>query len=98
MLYTTLNGMGLLKPSNQLHVPAISKAQYQGATNADSAFIVRISMEKADEGFILSGESSLSTGALVTVSLKNASCESATTLLEFSQLIEVSSTGCSVME
>ncbi len=55
-------------------------------------------MEKADEGFILSGESSLSTGALVTVSLKNVTCESATTLLEFSQLIEVSSTGCSVME
>jgi len=90
--------MGLLKPSNALHIPNITKAQYEGAVNNNSAFITRISMEKADEGYILSGDPSLAVGAQVTVSLKYAVCESMTTVLEFDKLIEVSSSGVQELE
>ena len=54
--------------------------------------------DKANEGFILRGESSLSTGALVTINMKNASCQTATAHLEYSTLLEVSSSGCQILE
>ena len=98
MLYTTLAGMNLLKPGNALHIPALTAAEYLGATNDASAFITRISMEKADEGFILSGEASLQSGAQVTVTLKNAICDSITTVLEYDKLIEISNSGVAEME
>ena len=55
-------------------------------------------MEKADEGFILSGEASLQSGAQVTVTLKNATCESITTVLEYDKLVEISNSGVAEME
>jgi len=97
-LYTTLAGMNLLKPGNALHIPALTATEYLGATNASSAFITRLSMEKADEGFILSGEASLQNGAQVTVTLKNATCESITTVLEYDKLVEISNSGVAEME
>jgi len=97
-LYTTLAGMNLLKPGNALHVPSITSGQYLGGTAADSAFITRISMEKADEGFILSGEASLQNGAQVTLTLKGANASTVTTVLEYDKLIEISNSGVAEME
>ena len=54
-VYTTLAGMCLLKPQNALHVPSISATSYKDTTDADATFVVRISMEKADGGEILTG-------------------------------------------
>ena len=90
--------MNLLNPGNALHIPALTATEYLGATNASSAFITRLSMEKADEGFILSGEASLQNGAQVTVTLKNATCESITTVLEYDKLVEISNSGVAEME
>ncbi len=98
LAYTTLTGLGLLKPGNALHVPSITSASFKDTVDADATFVVRISMEKADGGEILTGESSLSTGALVNVNLKNATCQTATIHLEFTQLLEVSSSGCQILE
>ena len=55
-------------------------------------------MEKADEGFILSGEASLQNGAQVTLTLKGANASTVTTVLEYDKLIEISNSGVAEME
>ena len=97
MLYSTLLGMGMMKPGNALHTLPITQAQYEGATNDNSAFIVRLSCEKEDS-YALTGAPDLAAGALVTLSLKNASAAAVNCHLAYTTLVEISSSGCQVME